>query len=398
MKRAQQSAPVEGACLVKEGGRRRPPASVVGLAAFCLAMAASSVAVATEYTVVVLQSLTGPMAFVGVPGKDGMLLAAEEINRNQELGKGNSMKVVVADDGTDRAQALALVTRYAADPKVLMMLGPTSSAAAVTGSHAANELKFPILSTSNSYDVLNAGPWSHILTQPANVTVPVMVDYAVEKLKVKDCTIIGVSDVETFMSMQRVFESGVKARGVRIGAVESIKGADSDFSAVATKVANRDQDCVFVSATASQSANIVIQLRQAGLDPKVRILGHVTQASPEFVQRGGQAVEGVMLMGDWVPGGADDFGRAFATAFKAKYNKDADQWAAVGYGGMRIAAAAIRAAGPNPTRDAVRAALSKSKDVPVVVGQGRWSLDDQRVPHSGMKILTVQNGKFMLAP
>lgn len=359
---------------------------------------ASCAASSAEYTVVVLQSLTGGAAFIGAPVKDGMVLAAEEINRKGEMGAGNTLKLIVADDANDRAQTLPLLARYAADPSVLLIMGPTSGALAVAAANAANDLKLPLVTTTNSTDVLKAGQWSGILTQPAGVTIPYMANYAVEKLKVKNCTVIGINDVEAYVTLQKTFESAVKARGVTIGAVEAIKGSDSDFSAVATKVAGGNQDCVFISAAAPQSANIVIQLRQAGLDPKVKVMGHNALASPAFVKSGGKAVEDVYLIGDWVPGGADEFGRAFASAYKAKYNTEADNWAAVGYGGMRVAAAALKAAGPNPTREAVRAAFSKVKDVKVVVGQGNYSLDAERVPRVGMNVLQVKNGTFVLAP
>lgn len=358
----------------------------------------SCAASSAEYTVVVLQSLTGGAAFIGAPVKDGMVLAAEEINRKGEMGAGNTLKVIVADDANDRAQTLPLLTRYAADPNVMLIMGPTSGALAVAAANAANDLKLPLVTTTNSTDVLKAGQWSGILTQPAGVTIPYMANYAADKLKVKNCTVIGISDVEAYVTLQKTFETAIKAKGVTIGAVEAIKGTDSDFSAVATKVAGGNQDCVFISAAAPQSANIVIQLRQAGLDPKVKVMGHNALASPAFVKSGGKAVEDVYLIGDWVPGGADDFGKAFATAYKAKYNTDADNWAAVGYGGMRVAAAALKAAGPNPTREAVRAALSKVKDVKVVVGQGNYAVDAERVPRVGMNVLQVKNGNFVLAP
>ena len=368
------------------------------LAALTVAMAGVAAAHAAEYSVVVLQSLTGGAAFIGMPLKDGALLAAEEINRKQELGAGNTLKVIVADDGTDRNQTLSLLKRYASDPSVLMVMGPTSGAVAVAGAAAANDLKLPIITTSNSNDVLKAGPWSYILTQPGDITMPFIANYAVEKLNVKNCTVIGIHDVEIYVQMQKVYEGILKTRGAKIGSVESIKGSDSDFSALATKVANADQDCVFISATAPQAANIIIQLRQAGLDPKTRIIGHNALSSPQFLDRGGKAVEGVYFIGDWVPGGTDELSRNFASAYKAKYKSEADNWAAVGYGGMRIVANAIKTAGANPSRESIRQSLAKTKDVPVVVGQGSYSLNADRVPFSGMRVMQVKEGKFVLAP
>ena len=353
---------------------------------------------AAEHTVLVMQALTGPSAFVGVSVRDGILLAIEESNKKQELGAGNSLKAVVADDASDRNQAISLLQRNAANPSVLLVMGPTSGGAAIAGANAANDLKIPIMSTTNSLDVLKAGPWSHILTQPPHVSMPYIVKYALEKLQVKKCTEIGIHDIEIYTVMQKQFEEGVKAKGVQIGSIETIKSSDTDFSALATKVTSREQDCIFISATAPQGANLVVQLRQAGLDPKVRILGHVTMTSPQFIQRGGAAVEGVYVMGDWLVGGRDDASRTFARDFKAKYNAEADGWNAVGYSGMRVAINAIKNAGPNPSRELVRAALVKTKDVQVVAGSGKYSYDEQRVPSYGMSILQVKGGQFVLAP
>jgi branched-chain amino acid transport system substrate-binding protein len=220
------------------------------IAAASILLTGATLGQAAEYKVVVLQSLTGGAAFIGAPMRDGAVLAAEEINRKQELGAGNTIRVEIADDATDRNQTLSLIKRYAADPTVLAIMGPTSGAVAVAGAAAANDLKVPLLATSNSMDVLKAGPWSHILTQPGDVTMPFIANYAIDKLAVKNCTVIGLHDVEIYLSMQRVFENIIKQRGARVGSVEAIKGSDSDFSALATKVVNANPDCVFISATA----------------------------------------------------------------------------------------------------------------------------------------------------
>ena len=59
---------------------------------------------------------------------------------------------------------------------------------------------------------------------------------------------------------------------------------------------------------------------------------------------------------------------------------------------MRVAAATpSRPPAPNPTREAVRAMRwAKSKTSSVVVGQGNYSVDAERVPRVGMNVLMVQ--------
>jgi branched-chain amino acid transport system substrate-binding protein len=70
----------------------------------------------------------------------------------------------------------------------------------------------------------------------------------------------------------------------------------------------------------------------------------------------------------------------------------------MGYSTALIAIQAIRSAGPNPDREKIRAQLAKSSKVPVVIGEGQWTLDGGRQPSYGAAILQVRNGAFVTAP
>ena len=61
--------------------------------------------------------------------------------------------------------------------------------------------------------MLKAGPWSGILTQPANITIPYIANYAADKLKVKNCTVIGISDVEAYVTLQKTFRVRSQGQG-----------------------------------------------------------------------------------------------------------------------------------------------------------------------------------------
>lgn len=64
---------------------------------------------------------------------------------------------------------------------------------------------------------------------------------------------------------------------------------------------------------------------------------------------------------------------------------------------MTVVAHALKAAGPNPTRESLRDALAKTKDVPVVIGTGKYSYVN-RIPTYGSTFLMVKDGKFVPAP
>ena len=99
---------------------------------------ASHAALAADRKIVILQALTGGAAFVGVPASDGMKFAADELNARNFLG-GDKIVYEVADSASARPQAMAAVTRYAADPSVLFILGPTTAPESIPSAGVSND-------------------------------------------------------------------------------------------------------------------------------------------------------------------------------------------------------------------------------------------------------------------
>ena len=97
------------------------------LATPILATSFAMPAMATEYNIALIGALTNTYAFVGVPIANGVKLAVDRINASGKLGAGNTIKLVLEDSASDRAQAVTLVNRFANDPKILVLLGPTST-------------------------------------------------------------------------------------------------------------------------------------------------------------------------------------------------------------------------------------------------------------------------------
>jgi len=351
---------------------------------------------AADRKIVILQALTGGAAFVGVPASEGMKYAAEELNAKGFLGA-DKIVLEIADSASARAQAMAAVTRYAADPSVLFILGPTTAPEAIPSAGVANDAKIGMKAMTNAVALLNAGPWGFISAQPPVITMPQLGDYAMDVAKVKSCATVRFTDNEAYVDLERIFVEHTEKRGMKIVDRSGIKQADSDFSTVATRIVAAKPDCVMLFTLGPSAANMAIQLKQAGLPANVKLIGQTGLSSPQLISIGGAAVEGLVFNSDWTPGGDSPAGKAFATAYKAKTGKDADNWAALGYSYMTVVATAIKAAGPNPTREAIRDALAKTKDIPVVIGTGKYSYVN-RIPTYGSTFLMVKDGKFIPAP
>jgi branched-chain amino acid transport system substrate-binding protein len=350
---------------------------------------------AADRKIVILQALTGVAAFVGVPASEGMKFAADELNAKNFLG-GDKIVYEVADSASARAQAMAAVTRYAADPNVIFILGPTTAPESIPSAGVANDAKIGMKAMTNAVSLLNAGPWGFISAQPASVTMPQLGDYALDVAKVKACATIRFADNEAYVDLERIFAEHTQKRGMTFVDRTGIKQADSDFSTIATRIVAAKPDCVVLFTLGPTAANLAIQLKQAGLPASVKLIGQTGLSSPQLVSIGGAAVEGLVFNSDWTPGGSTPAAQAFAAAYKAKTGKDADNWAALGYSYMTVVAHAIKAAGPSPTRESIRDALAKTKDVPVVIGTGKYSYVN-RIPTYGSTFLMVKDGKFVVA-
>ena len=351
---------------------------------------------AADRKIVILQALTGGAAFVGVPASEGMKFAADELNAKGFLGA-DKIVVEIADSASARPQAMAAVTRYASDPSVLFILGPTTAPEAIPSAGVATDAKIGMKAMTNAVALLNAGPWGFISAQPPVITMPQLGDYAMDVAKVKSCATVRFTDNEAYVDLERIFVEHTEKKGMKIVDRSGIKQADSDFSTVATRIVAAKPDCVMLFTLGPSAANLAIQLKQAGLPASVKLIGQTGLSSPQLIQIGGAAVEGLVFNSDWTPGGNSPAGQAFAAAYKAKTGKDADNWAALGYSYMTVVAHALKAAGPNPTRESLKDAMAKTKDVPVVIGTGKYSYVN-RIPTYGSTFLMVKDGKFVPAP
>lgn len=186
-----------------------------------------------------------------------------------------------------------------------------------------------------------------------------------------------------------------KKAGTTIVADEKFVSSESNFLALATKVAATPTDAIFINAPAEVSANLIIQFRQAGLDGKVKFLAPATMSSQGFITAGGKAVEGTYIGADYALSNPSPMNQAFVKAFQAKYKAAPDAGAALGYALGQVAAAAVRNAGPAPDREKIRDELARLNNVPMVLGEGKFSLNAGRNPHYGSVLLQVKDGNFI---
>ncbi len=341
-------------------------------------------------------ALTGNYAFAGVPVANGVKVAAAEINETDFL-KGRRLKLLVEDDASDKSQMITLVNRFATVDNAAAVIGPLSSLEALAAAPVANAQKITLISTGVSPDILKAGPWSFKVMSPPATTMQSLAAYAVTTLKAKRAALLTVRDNDGFITQKNAVRDYFKAHGVEVLSDDSVAASDVDFTALGTKLADAGPSVVFFAMPAEQGASLVVQARQAGLEPSVVFLGPQAMAAQSLIRIGGQAVEGSVVAADYFAGSDTPHNAEFVKRYRAAFGTEPENWAGIGYAMMYLVADAIRTAGAASDRDAVRAALASSKDMPTVLGDGRYSLDGHRDASYGATLITVKDGRFVVA-
>jgi len=305
--------------------------------------------------------------------------------------------VFEGDTAGDKGQTINLVNQFAKRDNVMLILGPSTSGEGLAGAPVANELKVPILAFGASPGILATGPYAFKMQATPVDNMGLLAKLAVEKLGVKRVILIRDQSNDGFVGQANAMGEYFKKAGTTIVADEKFVSSESNFMALATKVATTPTDAIFIAAPAEVGANLIIQIRQAGLDDKVKFLAPSTMSSQGFIKAGGKAVEGTYVGADYALSNPSPMNQAFVKAYQARYKAAPDAGAGLGYSLGQVAVAAVRNAGPNPDRQKIRDELAKLTNVPMVLGDGKWSLDAARNPNYGGVLLQVKDGNFTTA-
>lgn len=369
------------------------------VSAVALAVASTS-ALAEDLVIGAPVSLTGVYAFVGKAAVRGMELAVDEVNASKEMGGDRRFKLLVEDDGSNNNQAITLVNKFATSEKALAIAGPTASATVLAVSPAVNQQQIPMLGIAVSQAVNAAGPWSNRVLNSPPVLMEALADYFMTKFKPKTVMTVASRDNDGAAAQTTVVRKLLQGK-VTFLPEESALMADTDFTALSTKIASQKPNLVLITMNDSAAANIIVQARQAGVGNDVQFVSNNAAASPTFLKIGGKAVEGTVMATDALPElRSDALTKNYSAAFQKKFGAPPDQWASIGYTIVKLYARAISGIKGPVTRQAVRDAIVATKNVPVVIGDGKtnFSFDAERNPVYKPIVLTIKDQKFIPAP
>lgn len=336
--------------------------------------------------------LTGPNARYGEQWKKGFDLALEEINGAGGI-EGRPLEYIFEDSQSDPKQSVLVAQKFVADPRIIVELGDFSSGASMAASPIYQRGGLVQFGFTNSHPDFTQGggdyTWSNSVTQAQ--ASPALADYTVDELGLKKLAVFYLN-TDWGKTTYDLFAARAEELGAEIVTSEAYLAEEKDFRSALTSARDADPDSVVLISYQADGALIAQQLRQLGLE--VPIVGSSSLQSPDFLELGGPAVEGVFIRGQFLPTDPRPEVKSVVDRYVAKYNETPDFFAIHAYDTIRLLAQAIEIGGP--TREGVHAALPQLKDVPsVIYGSANFDVDTRRVQDPQFVDLQVKDGQFV---
>jgi len=330
-------------------------------------------------------SLTGQYAALGDAEKKALEL---EVGRINDAGgiNGKQIELVIKDDATDEAKAVAAATELIDQDAVVAILGPSGTGQTMAVRTEIERAGVPNISMAGgSVITADLSEWVFQTPWPNKIVVPFVLD----AIKAEGQTKIGLlSDTGGYGKDGRdVILASAKTGGLEIVADETFNPGDADMTAQLTKIRAAGAQALLLWTAGKDAVTVVKNAEQLGLE--IPAWGGSGQARIEFPEGGGAAAEGFVfgtgrsLVPDtWK--GVDEAQyetvSEFAKRYEDEYGEAPDIFAGHGYDAITILADAIGRAGEDADGDALRAAIEGTDGVPGFGGPFAYSADD----HNGL--------------
>ncbi|MHC1714648.1 MAG: ABC transporter substrate-binding protein [Acidaminococcaceae bacterium] len=338
----------------------------------------------------VFEPLTGDNAAGGELELRGIKLA----NKLHPEVLGKKVELVIADNKSDKAEAASVAARLIEKDKVKVIIGTYGSSLAMAAGNIVKENKIPTIGTSCTNPQVTANNEYYFracFIDPFQGTV--MANYAYKNGARKVAIIQEVSN-DYAVGLAKFFkEAFIKLTGDPNSVIEvaNYQTGDKDFSAILTNIKAKNPDVVFAPGNFTESALLIKQARQLGLE--VPFLGGDTWETQEFIDVGGKDVEGASLSTAFDREKATtEEAKKFLDAYVKEYKGEPSALTALAYDAYLIAIDGIKRAGTATDSVKIRDAIAQTKDLETVTG--KTTLDENRNAIKAAIIKTVKDGKF----
>lgn len=335
-----------------------------------------------------LGTLTGRHADLGTAGRDGVILAVEEINRRGGIN-GRQVELVVRDDRGDPATAKQAV-RELIDRKVAAVVGPMTSAMALAAVPVVNGSPVVMVSpTVSSNDLTGKDDNFLRVYPPSRSTARHLALHARRGLGLGRVAVVyDLANRAHTEGWYRYFREELERDGgTVVAALTYDSGRPTGFLALSRQVLDARPDGLFLLAGGLDTAMFCQQMRKLGA--RLPVLASEWSATDELILHGGAAVAGIRFFQNFDRNDLSPRFTGFREAFRSRFHTDPEFGAVYAYDAAQVVFQGLAAAG-SPAR---------LKEAVVAIGrfsglQGEFTVDRYGDAERTPFLMTVENGAF----
>ncbi|MBO1014553.1 ABC transporter substrate-binding protein [Achromobacter sp. SD115] len=278
---------------------RREFVAGLGAAALAASLPGRALAAPSEINVGVILPLSGANAQFGINSRQGLELAADEINAAggiKAMG-GARLKLIIADATSQPTTAATVAQRLITQNRCVAIIGAYASSLTLAISEVTERRGIPLLTMSFS-DVLTERGFKHIfqVVSKGSVLGRAQYDYAAS-------VVAGASDIKkiallyedtAYGTSQAVgVRNAAKAAGTQIVLDEAYPLGITDVTPLISKLRGSDAQIVFPISYLNDSLLIIRVMRQQRLTVPI-VGGAAGYVIPDFAKALGQYSEAVL--------------------------------------------------------------------------------------------------------
>ena len=370
--------------------------SLVAILVLCLGILVSSPQAAPATDPIKIGSVLRLSAGAedGLPAKRGVELAVAAINKAGGIN-GRKVAVIFEDEKDSPTSAVNAVQKLINVDKVVAIIGPMTSGAALAAAPSANDAKIPLVTpTATSPKVSGSGAYIYRGCSRIDKQAEALTNYIAATYKPKTVGIL-YSNEPYGKGCNDLFSMYFDKLGIKVVATESFMRGAKDFKAQLTNLKAANPDILFIPGYYQETAPAAAQARQLGL--KQRIVGVYGDIAPIYIELAGKAAEGHLVASEYHEEYDTPKNKQFKEAYYALVKSIPNEpvnimFAALTYDMTNLVAEGMKKYGPTP--DGIKKFLDEVKDYDGVTGKLAFN-PDHDVVKGEVALFEVKDGKYV---
>lgn len=378
---------------------RFPALLAAVFALLALSAAAQTPGVSRDEIVVgSIQDLSGPVAMLGAPVRDGMLMRFEEANAAGGL-YGRTLRLVVEDAAYDPKKAVLAARKLLQRDRVFAFLAnlgtPVVMATMPMIVEAGRAHLFPFSPHESTYAPLH--PLKFQIFAPYKDYMEAATRHMVQtKGYARTCLLY--QDDDYGLEVMKGVEAALQKLGKPLTERTSYKRGATDFSSQIARLRAADCDLVVLATVVRETVAAMQEARKQGwsVDMLVTASGYSAQTH----ELGGDAVEGLYGVSVLPHPYAEDAAPALVAwiaRYRERFGTAPNVWSVMGYTVADLFVQAAQQTGPELDTERFVAALERLQTTPDIFGGPvyRFSPDDHLGNRYG-RLAQIRDGRWQL--